>query len=97
MYSLICVEDEATLSDRYSSVNFPSEALLLNSVKPFFAPNHLSTLAVFHHRELKRFLRAPSIKIFNQSVIISLCFMIINRATLTTFRNLICASLVKLS
>lgn len=52
----------------------------------------MPTLPVFHHREPKRFLRAPSIKILNQSVSISLCFMIISCATLTTLRNFICAS-----
>lgn len=61
----------------------------------FSAPNHMPTLAVFHHRELKRFLRAPSIKILNQSVSISLCFMIISCAALTTLRNLIWASSVE--
>lgn len=41
-------------------------------------------------------LRAPSIKILNQSVSISLCFMIISCATLTTLHNLFCAFSVEL-
>lgn len=57
----------------------------------------MPTLPIFHHRELKRFLRAPSIKTLNQSVSISLCSMIISCATLTTFRNLIWASSVESS
>lgn len=51
----------------------------------------MPTLPTFHHCE-KAFLRAPSIKILNQSVSISLCLMIISFATLTTLCNLICAS-----
>lgn len=60
--------------------------------KSYSAP----TLRVFHHGALKRFLRAPSIRILNQSVSISLCFMIISCATLTTLSNLIWASSVQL-